>query len=94
MKHLIIVKWNDKVKDKKEMISKVHEAFKEVTSIDGVDGVKIIESCSNKANRSDIIIKIDCSGLGLINYDASDLHKAWKENFSEYIASKAIFDFE
>jgi len=93
MKHLIIVKWNDSL-DKEDMFFKANEDFKKVIEIDGVSEYKIIKSNSDKTNRSDLIIEITCTKEGLDNYDKSSLHKAWKDNYSSYIFSKAIFDYD
>lgn len=94
MKHCIIVKWNEQVADKNLYFEKACDAFKDVIKIEGVSGLKVYQSNSDRANRADVMIEIECSKEGLENYDASDLHKAWKENFGDLIASKSIFDYE
>lgn len=94
MKHYIIVKWNDKVQDKGDFYNKAFEAFRKVTDIDGVDGLQVFRSNSERSNRYDVMIQISCSEEGLRNYDVSDLHKAWKDNYSQFIEKKAIFDHD
>lgn len=92
MKHYIIVKWNEKVTDKADYYLKACEAFRAVTDIDGVTNLNVFKSNSDKSNRFDVMIEIECSKEGLANYDVSDLHKSWKENYTSYIEKKAIFD--
>lgn len=94
MKHCIIVKWNEKVTDKDLFYNRTCEAFSGVLELDGVSGLKVYRTCSGRANRADLMVEIECTEAGLLVYDASDLHRAWKEDFGEYIASKMIFDYE
>ncbi|MDO4500430.1 MAG: Dabb family protein [Erysipelotrichaceae bacterium] len=94
MKHYIIVKWNDEVTDKELFYNKAYEAFKNVTDIDEVTGLNVYKNNSDRSNRYDVMIEIECSKQGLLNYDVSTLHKEWKDNYSKYIASKAIFDHD
>ena len=94
MKHYIIVKWNDTIPSKEEMYLKVQEAFKDVVKIDGVEKFEIYKSNSDKENRYDVMIEITCSKEGLQNYDVSKLHQDWKDNYSRYIKTKAIFDHD
>ncbi|MDO5331068.1 MAG: Dabb family protein [Bacillota bacterium] len=94
MKHCIIVKWNDKVKDKGEYYKKAVDAFRGVTAIEGVNGYEVYKSNSTRSNRFDIMIEIDCSKEGLENYDVCQLHQDWKKNFTEFFESKTIFDYD
>jgi len=94
MKHFIIIKWNEKVADKAAYYEKACEAFRDVTKIEGVTGLQVYKSNSERANRYDVMIEIECTEEGLKNYDVSELHKAWKENYSEYFGGKAIFDHD
>lgn len=92
MKHYIIVKWNELVQDKKAMLEMVKDTFKDVVYIDGVNNVEVFENNSDRANRFDVMIKIECSKEGLEKYDVSDLHKNWKIKADKYLLNKAIFD--
>lgn len=94
MKHCIIVKWNDKVKDKDEYYKKAALAFKDVVKIDGVNGYEVYKSNSSRSNRYDIMIEIDCTEEGLNTYDGCQLHLDWKKNFTEYFEAKTIFDYD
>lgn len=94
MLHHILVKWNETVTDKSAMIPRVQEAFSDSVHIPGVAGYEVIPSCSDRANRYDVMIRMDLTPEGLKNYDVSPMHVAWKANFTCYMASKAIFDCE
>ena len=94
MKHYIIVKWNELVIDKNEMLKNVHKAFNDVVKIEGIYNFEVYQNVTNKDNRYDVMIKIECSNDGLSNYDKSKLHQNWKDNYSKYILKKAIFDSE
>lgn len=92
MLHHIIVKWNDQVTDKPKMTVLAAEAFADATQIPGVSRCEIIPSCSGRANRYDLMIRLTMTPEGLEAYDVSDMHKAWKTNFSGFMESKCIFD--
>ena len=94
MLHHIIVKWNEQVTDKAEMAERAAEAFAEATAIPGVTRCDIIPSCSDRENRYDLMIRMEMTQEALVLYDASPMHKAWKENFTKYMEKKAIFDCE
>ena len=38
------------------------------------------------------MIEMELTPSGLIEYDKSELHKQWKAEYGDYIASKTIFD--
>lgn len=92
MKHHIIVKWNDLVTDHEAMAQRAAEAFSASTDIPGVTSCELIPSCSDRANRYDLMIRMELTPEGLENYDRSPMHKAWKEQFTQFMAAKAIFD--
>lgn len=94
MKHLITVKWNEKVSDKEQFYLNACKAFEKVTEIDGVSGLNVFKSNSERPNRYDVMIEIECSQAGLENYDGSALHKSWKETYGQFIEKKAIFDHD
>lgn len=94
MLHHILVKWNEEADSREIMLAKAAEAFSAATDIPGVSVCELIPSCSDRANRYDLMIRMEMTPEGLEAYDASAMHKAWKENFSRFIAAKAIFDCE
>lgn len=94
MKHCIIIKWNQLVENKEEMLTKVHEAFGDVITFEGCESLNIYPNCNDRKNRYDLMVVITCNEKGLEIYDKSELHCNWKSNFSKYIESKAVFDYE
>ena len=94
MLHHILVKWNDQVTDKKETNRLAAEAFAGATTIPGVSACELIPSCSDRSNRYDLMIRLTMTWEGLQAYDVSDMHAAWKKNFSHLMESKCIFDCE
>ena len=93
MKHYIIVKFNDDY-DYLNELKEIQELFTNSLSIDGVDNVEIYKSNSKLSNRYDLMIKMDLTSDGLINFDNSWIHAKWKNDYRKYIQSKTIFDCE
>ncbi len=52
----------------------------------------IHKSNSTRENRYSIMIEMNLSAEGLNNFDASEVHKKWKETYGDRLESKAIFD--
>lgn len=92
MLHHILVKWNEEADSREVMLKKAAEAFAGATGIPGVSACELVPSCSDRANRYDLMIRMEMTPEGLEAYDASPMHKAWKDNFSRFMAAKAIFD--
>lgn len=92
MKHYIIVKWNEKVTDKAAFAKRAEEIYAACTQIDGVEAYRVIKSNSDRKNRFDLMIEMTLTAQGLANYDASEMHRLWKSEMSEYFEAKAIFD--
>ena len=92
MKHCIIVKFKKDV-DYKSMLGDIQALFHHCLEIDGVSDVKILENCIARDNRYDICIEITMKEESLPLYDDCKWHHLWKENYSQYIEKKAIFDF-
>lgn len=92
MKHHIIVKYNDTVTDKEELLQRIKTHFEAVTLIEGISGVEFHTSVIDRPNRYDLMIVVLMKKESLPLFDASDVHNLWKENFSKYIGQKAIFD--
>lgn len=91
MKHYIIVKFNENV-EKEKLINPIKELFQKAMHIEEVIKVDIYESNMYLPNRYDLMIKMDLSKKDLEEFDNGEIHKAWKERFGKYIASKTIFD--
>ena len=94
MKHCILVKWSEDVKNKNTLTSEVKNVFDKLLSIDGIHGVDYIENCIDRTNRFDLLIRIDMDKDILPIYDTSAPHLEWKEKYGKFVGKKAIFDFE
>lgn len=94
MKHCILVKWNEKVSNKKALESDVRELFSKALSIPEISDINFIENCVDKSNRYDFLIMIDIKKEDLPIWNECDVHKEWKSSYGNFLESKAIFDFE
>ncbi|MBR5636176.1 MAG: hypothetical protein IKW81_04500, partial [Pseudobutyrivibrio sp.] len=74
--------------------SDIEKIFKPSLNIEGVNSFNILKSNSDKDNRYDIMIKMDLSEQGLLNFDSSEVHSLWKSEFGDLIFNKVIFDCE
>ncbi len=92
MRHHIIVKWNESVTDKVAIIPEIKAVFDPCTEIDGITKVELIPNVIDRPNRYDLMIVITMDPEVLPVYDHCEAHKYWKENYSKFIQSKAIFD--
>ena len=91
MNHYIIVKFNSNYDYLKE-INNITSLFNESLKISGVDKVNIYVSNSELSNRYDLMIKMELTSDGLVEFDNSWIHKKWKEDYGKYIENKTIFD--
>ena len=96
MKHCILVKYNESVdsRKKEELISEISSVFAPLTDIKGIHKVEVIPNIVDRANRYDLLIRIDMEQEILSVYDESQPHKVWKKEYSQYLEKKAIFDYE
>lgn len=90
--HCILVKWNETVTEKEALLPGIRAIFDRTTGIDGVYGVKYLTNVTDRPNRYDLMIVVTMESEALPAYDRSDPHLTWKEKYSGFIASKAIFD--
>ena len=93
MRHFIIVKW----KDPAEMAGStdaIQAIFDKTLDIEGIESVTLHKSCSDRANRHDLMIEIVMDPEALPAYDISAPHKEWKADYGDKILHKAIFDCE
>ena len=93
MKHFIIVKWKEPA-EMKESVNDIQELFNKTLDIDGIHSVTVHPSCSDRANRFDLMIEMDMEADALPAYDACSPHKEWKKEYGEFILQKTIFDCE
>ena len=93
MLHHIIVKFTEGT-DTAALLEPVRKIFAETLSIPGIHGLELKPSCSDRANRYDLMIVLDMDPEALPAYDASEPHRRWKAEYGPITAKKAIFDCE
>ena len=93
MKHFIIVKWNDAAKMKAH-VKDIEALFKKTLDIPGIHSATVYPSCSDRANRYDLMIEIGMEPTALPVYDDCEPHHIWKDRYGSEIAHKVIFDCE
>ena len=91
MKHYILAKFKDR-NDTEQLFPEIKELFHAALAIPGVESIVIRKSNSTRENRYSIMIEMDLSGEGLDHFDASEVHRKWKETYGGRLESKAIFD--
>ena len=91
MKHYIIAKFKDR-DDIEKLLPEIKELFNETLKIPGVESFIIHKSNSTRENRYSIMIEMNLSAEGLNSFDASEVHKKWKDTYGDRLESKAIFD--
>ena len=94
MKHCILAKWNETVTDKAALLAQVRALYAAADAIPGVRGVTVHPCCIDRPNRYDLMIVLDMDKEALPNWDASDIHHRWKDEYGELLEKKAIFDYE
>ena len=94
MKHYIICKYNETVTDKESIYEEAKALFSQLVGSEGIKKVEVFKNCTEISNRYDLMIVIDMDKSSLSYYNESSVHKFWKENYSKFLASKAIFDHE
>ena len=94
MKHCILAKWNETVTDKTALLAQVKALCAAADAIPGVHGVTVHPCCIDRPNRYDLMIVLDMDKEALPNWDASDIHHRWKDEYGGLLEKKAIFDYE
>ena len=74
MKHYIISKFRPGT-PWREYLPEIEAIFARTLTIDGVHGVDIFPSCSERPNRFDLMICMDMDAAALPLYDASEPHR-------------------
>lgn len=94
MKHCILAKWAGNVTDKAALLPQIRALMYPASTIPGVHGVEVYPCCIDRANRYDLMIVLDMDKDALPNWDASDIHHRWKNEYGGLLEKKAIFDYE
>lgn len=93
MKHYIIAKFKPEY-DWKGALGDIKALFDKTLELEGVSEVLIKESNSDRSNRAHLMIEMHLTKEGLNNFDASEIHIKWKQQYGEMIEAKTIFDCE
>ncbi|MBE5778482.1 MAG: hypothetical protein E7331_04025 [Clostridiales bacterium] len=91
MRHHILVKWKEGYKADH---AEIRRLFEETLDIPGVSSVSVHPNVVDRANRYDLLILICMEKEALDKYDGCGAHHRWKDNYSQFIEKKAIFDCE
>ena len=94
MKHCILAKWNETVTDKAALLAQVRALYTAADDIPGVHSVTAHPCCIDRPNRYNLMIVLDMDREALPNWDASDIHHRWKDEYGGLLEQKAIFDYE
>ena len=94
MKHCILAKWNETVTDKAALLAQVRALYTAADDIPGVHSVTVHPCCIDRPNRYNLMIVLDMDREALPNWDASDIHHRWKDEYGGLLEKKAIFDYE
>lgn len=92
MKHCILVKFN-KDFDWKNELDNIKRIFDSI-DVEGYHFTEYCINCVNRANRFDLLIRIDIDKEALPLYDVCPSHLEWIENYAKHVEQKAIFDYE
>lgn len=94
--HHILVKWKTGPgqPEKTQLFAGANALFAGVTELPGVYAAHCQPNVTDRPNRYDLMIVLTMEQAALPGYDASELHRAWKEQYGGYIENKAIFDCE
>ncbi|MBR5410845.1 MAG: hypothetical protein IK104_09240 [Clostridia bacterium] len=93
MKHYIIVKFKDKEAGLR-LVPEIGALFEKTLLLDGVKGVTLHETNSERENRYHLMIEMTLTPEGLEAFDGSDVHRYWKATYGDLLESKTIFDCE
>ena len=93
MRHYIIAKFRPEV-DWRALVEPVRAIFEETLEIEGVTGVWVYPSNSDRENRFHLMVEMELTPAALAAYDVSKPHLRWKETYGPLLESKTIFDRE
>ncbi len=94
MKHYIMAKFKGEVANKAALMPRIREIFSVADQIEGIHGATVLENCTPRDNRYDVMIVIDMDASALTTYDDCAMHHCWKDEFGPLLEKKAIFDHE
>lgn len=92
MKHYIIVKYNERVRDRSALQGEIEALFAPATRIEGVKSVEVRPAVILSEKRYDLMILLEMEREALALFDQSEIHRLWKERYADYLSAKTIFD--
>lgn len=95
MQHYVIFKFNESVKDKNALADKIGNLLKGMAgTVPGVHSVTPHKNCIDMSDRYDMMIIVDMDKDALGAYSNSPIHDNWINNYTQYLESKVIMDYE
>ena len=95
MKHLVMVKWNETVADKKAMAEEVLDLFKKAQAENEEIGeIELVFNAVDLPNRYDCLFIIELEKKDIPVWNNCAPHLTWKNDYAKYVQSKAILDWE
>jgi len=94
MKHLVMVKWNETVKDKDAMAAEVLELFQKAKQHPEIQGIEHIKNAVPLPNRWDSLFIIYLKKEDIQVWIDCKPHQIWKKDYNKFVDKKAVFDWE
>ncbi len=98
MKHCILIKYISSVTDRKALQPEIRRLFEGLLqgpeAVSGIHAVEVIPNTVDRANRYDLLIRIEMDREALSAYDESAIHRRWKVEYGPLLEKKAIFDYD
>lgn len=94
MHHYILVRYNDHAADREDLRQEIAALFDRALELPGVEEVRLHSAVIESPARYDLMIVMRMPKDALAAFDASPIHREWKERFARYVDAKAIFDCE
>lgn len=94
MLHYILVKWKEGRLDKATLSDRAAALLTQAVILPGVEGVMVQQACMFGERRGDLMVCMKLERNALPAFDASNIHRKWKEVFGPYIQQKMVFDWE
>ena len=94
MHHYILVRFNDQVSGREALCTEISALFSKALLLPGIKDVCLRPAIIESPGRYDLMIDMQMHRDALPVFDASPIHREWKERFARFIDAKAIFDCE
>ncbi|MCF0150329.1 MAG: hypothetical protein HUJ80_02855 [Firmicutes bacterium] len=94
MKHLVMVKWNETVADKKALQQEVYELWCRALENKEIRKIDMHVNLLNKPNRYDVMYVVELEPQDMDVWADCQPHQIWKTDYAKYVESKAIIDLD